>query len=146
LIITRLRWASLQKGKEFSRVHAVFAFYFMTIRRTSTSLRSTMQHGNKANNLLKEILSGAYYDIPGVSYYKFKLDDKGDIAHNFLGLPIIECWRGTSDTEASHRQLKVAYWSWTINIRTSHCQSSECTHRAWHGLQLMACLERTSNS
>jgi hypothetical protein len=38
----------------------------------------------KANNLLKEILDGFYSDIPGVSYYRFKLNDNGDIAHNFL--------------------------------------------------------------
>jgi hypothetical protein len=42
---------------------------------------------------------------------------------------MIECWRGTSDTEASHHELKETDRSWKINIRTSHCQSSEFTHR-----------------
>jgi hypothetical protein len=74
----------------------------------------------KANNLLKEILEGFFSDIPGVLYYRYCIDENGEQILNLLGFPLIECWRGTSDTKATHCQLRVGYQNWTIGVELSH--------------------------
>jgi hypothetical protein len=91
------------------RVRAVFAFYGpMECPHTNKPLFNT-RAWKKANNLLKEILEGYYSDIPGESYYRYRTDDNGEIRKNSLEMPLIECRQGTSDTEATHRQLRVVY-------------------------------------
>jgi hypothetical protein len=48
------------------------------------------------------------------------------------GFPLIECWRGTSDAEATHRRLKVGCRKWTIGVELLHCSLTEFCHRCNH--------------
>jgi len=114
------------------RVRAVFAFFGpMICPNTGKPLFNDRAWG-KANNLLKEVLMGYGSDVPGESYYRFLLDSNGEIARNRIGLRMVQCCRGTSDVEASHRQLRVTYRNWEMGIELSDCLLSEFRHRYNH--------------
>lgn len=63
----------------------------------------------KANRVLKEVLAGYCSDPPGVDFYYQKLDAHGAPARNHLGLPILECARGTNLTECAHKQMTTTF-------------------------------------
>jgi hypothetical protein len=52
-----------------------------------------------------EIELGHYSDMPGVVYYKYKLDKKGRVVRDEDGLALLKCNRGTNDVEATHRVI-----------------------------------------
>jgi hypothetical protein len=52
-----------------------------------------------------EIELGHYSDMPGVVYYKYKLDKKGRVLRDEDGLALLKCHRGTNDVEATHRVI-----------------------------------------
>jgi hypothetical protein len=52
-----------------------------------------------------EIELGHYSDMPGVVYYKYKLDKKGRVVRDEDGLALLKCHRGTNDVEATHRVI-----------------------------------------
>ena len=52
-----------------------------------------------------EIELGHYSDMPGVVYYKYKLDKKGRVLRDEDGLALLKCNRGTNDVEATHRVI-----------------------------------------
>ena len=111
------------------RLRAVFAFYGTKVcPHTSKPLFNDLAWA-KVNNLLKEVLDGYYSDIPGIAYYRYRINEKGEQMFNSLGFAMIECWRGTSDTEAVHRQIRVGYRSWTIGVELSHRLLTEFCHR-----------------
>ena len=59
----------------------------------------------KVDAFLAEIKLGHYSDMPGVVYYKYKLDKKGRAMRDEDGLALLKCNRGTNAVEATHRVI-----------------------------------------
>lgn len=77
---------------------------------------------------------GYYSDIPDVNYYCLKLQDGKPIL-NKIGMPLIKCFRGTSNMEAMHRQLKATFRNWKIGPILLQCLHSKFAHR--YNLQML---------
>jgi hypothetical protein len=114
------------------RVRAVFAFYGKQVCAHTGKPLFHEKAWKKANNVLVEILQGYASDVPGESYYRLKLNKNGDTVHNRLGLAMIESCRGTSDVEATHRQIRVVFRNWEMGVELMDCLLAEFRHRYNH--------------
>ena len=86
----------------------------------------------RANNVLLEILQGNAADAPGYVPYHQRLDAKGQPAVDQYGLALLDCSRGTSDTECAHKQIVTAYGSWVAGVELSDVLLREWRHRYNH--------------
>lgn len=116
------------------RVRAVFALYGqMKDSKTKASLFNAVAW-KKANNVLREILSGYYSDPPGVQMYMKRVDDDGCVLKNKYDIDVIECMRGTPRTEAVHKGLVTTFGGWNMGVEMSsyviawyrHCYNHRC--------------------
>lgn len=114
------------------RVRAVFAFYGVKVCSHTGKPLFNETSWKKANNVLEEILKGYASDVPGETYYRLRLNDNGDIIKNRLGIPMIDCCRGTSDVEAFHRWLRVVFRNWEMGLEMLDCLLAEVRHRYNH--------------
>ncbi|KAK3271924.1 hypothetical protein CYMTET_19751 [Cymbomonas tetramitiformis] len=115
--------------QHYWRVRAVFMLFGPQIdTKTGVPLFNTRNWG-RANNVLKEILAGHAADIPSYEYYYHRLDARGELACDSLGIPLIDCNRGTNDTECVHKQLVTTFGTWHIGIEMSDCLMAERRHR-----------------
>lgn len=86
----------------------------------------------RANNVLLEILEGHAADAPGYVPYHQRLDSKGQPAVDQYSLALLDCSRGTSDTECAHKQIITAYGSWVAGVELSDVLLREWRHRYNH--------------
>lgn len=95
----------------------------------------------KANNILKEILLGYYSDPPGISFYYFKTNKRGEVMKNKYGFEILECNRGTNRTEAIHKAILTIFGTWHTGVEMSDCLLAEMRHRLNHRISEMRRLD-----
>ena len=87
------------------RVRAVVgAFADLTDTKTKKPLFDDKAR-KKVDAFIAEIKLGHYSDMPGIVYYKYKLDKKGRVMRDEDGLALLKCNRGTNDVEATHRVI-----------------------------------------
>ena len=79
------------------RVRAVVgAFADLTDTKTKKPLFDDKAR-KKVDAFIAEIKLGHYSDMPGIVYYKYKLDKKGRVMRDEDGLALLKCNRGTND-------------------------------------------------
>ena len=78
--------------------------------------------------MLKEILAGHAADGP-FSFYTQRLDVRGKPAVDADGLALLDCNRGTNDTELCHKQLVTTWGTWCVGVEMSDCLLREWRHR-----------------
>jgi hypothetical protein len=88
----------------------------------------------KAMNVLKDILVGYALDPPGYSFYTQHLDNKGELAFDSLGIALINCNRGTNDTECVHKQIVTTFGTWHVRVEMSDWLMAEHQHRYNQGI------------
>ena len=86
----------------------------------------------RASRVLDEILAGNAADAPGYVPYHQRLGANGQPMVDADGLAILDCSRGTSDTECAHKQIVAAYGSWIAGVELSDQLLREWRHRYNH--------------
>ena len=86
----------------------------------------------RALNVLLEILDGNAADAPDYSPYHQRLNARGEPATDEDGLVLLDCSRGTSDTECAHKQICTAFGSWVAGVELSDVLLREWRHRYNH--------------
>ena len=114
-----VRRCVLPAHKLYWRVRAVFAHYGTKLDANDKTPLFNKAAWAKANNLLWEILQGHCSDPPGHDFYHQKLDKHGEPAFNTLGLPLLECSRGTNMTECVHKHIMAAFGAWPAGVEYS---------------------------
>ena len=69
--------------------------------------------------MLLDLLKGHCSDPPGFDFYHQKLNKRGEPAFNSLGLPLLECSRGTNLTECVHKHIMTTFGSWVTGVEMS---------------------------
>ena len=86
----------------------------------------------KVDAFLAEIKLGHYSDMPGVVYYKYKLDKKGRAMRDEDGLALLKCNRGTNDVEATHRVINKMLGTSSCGEEFADGWAAERRHRCNH--------------
>lgn len=114
------------------RIRAVFVQFGNQVDSKTKKPLFGKEAWKKANNILKEILLGYYSDPPGVSFYYFKTNKKGEVMKNKYGFEMLECNRGTNRTEAIHKAILTIFGTWHTGVEMSDCLLAEMRHRLNH--------------
>ena len=112
-----------------TKVRAVFDLFGRMVDSKSGKPLFNKAAWVKANNVLQEILAGNAADPPGVSFYKHKLDAKGLKMSDKFGIPLLECNRGTNDTENCHKHYITTWGTWCTGVEMSDVLLAERRHR-----------------
>jgi hypothetical protein len=83
----------------------------------------------KANNVLKEILAGNASDPSGMVFYSQQLTAKGEPAYDSHEHAILDCSRGSNDTECAHKQFITTFGTWNTGVEMSDVLMAEWRHR-----------------
>ena len=86
----------------------------------------------KAKCVLDEILAGHCADPPGMQFYFQSLDVHGKPAFDEHGIPLLDCNRGTNDTENTHKQIITTFGTWNCGVEMSDYLMAERRHRHTH--------------
>ncbi len=84
--------------------------------------------------MLKEILAGHASDPPGISFYSHRLTRRGDLAYDSHGIALLDCSRGSNDTESAHKQLISTFGSWITSVKSADFFMAEWRHRHNQGV------------
>ena len=117
------------------RVRAVFETYGDIIVQPKAGCKQPFFNAaawRKANGVLQEILAGHGSDAPGYVPYHHKLDKDGNPKSDEDGCLLLDCNRGTSDTECVHKQLVNTFGSWVAGVKMSAQLLRETRHRFNH--------------
>ena len=117
---------------QYWRVRRVFEIFGPIIDSKSKQPLFNATAWKKANNVLLEILAGNAADAPGYLPYHQRLDQHGQPKVDEDGLALLDCSRGTSDTECAHKQIVTAYGSWVASVELSDQLLREWRHRYNH--------------
>ena len=88
----------------------------------------------KADNVLAEILAGYASDPPGVDFYSYRMDARGEPKLDTLGNPLLDCSRGSNDTECAHKQIVTTFGTWAAGVRMTDALLREWRHRYNQGV------------
>ena len=119
----------LPPSKLYWRVRAVFELYGNKCDSKTGLPLFNKAAWKKANNLLQEILAGNASDPPGCLFYQQQLNAKGEPAFDELGFPLLDCNRGTNDTECVHKQILTTFGTWCTGMEMSDALMAERRHR-----------------
>jgi len=64
-----------------------------------------------------------------VIFYHQKLDNAGEPMLDQYGIAMVDCSRGTNDTECVHKQIITTFGTWCAGIEMSNCLILEFRHR-----------------
>jgi len=119
---------------QYHRVRAVLALFGNQKDENTTSRvkSAPLFHDGawkRAKLLLNSILAGNCADPPNVDFYSQKLDSKGVPMIDELELQLLDCSRGTNDTECVHKQIVATFGSWVCGVKMADCLLGEFRHR-----------------
>ena len=109
----------LPPSKLYWRVRGVFAVFGNRIDTKLGKPLFNAHNWKKANSVLREILAGHCSDPPGFSFYEQSVDARGQPAFDLHGVPLLDCSRGTNDTECVHKQIITVFGTWCTGVETS---------------------------
>jgi len=89
----------------YHRVSAVYELYGPAKDSETGASLFNKKAWKTAKNVLKEILAGHASDPPGISFYSHRLTCRGELAYDSHGISLLDCSRGSNDTERAHKQL-----------------------------------------
>ena len=118
----------------YRRVRAVYATFGTLIDAKSSKPLFNDTAWKKADGVLDDILAGYAADLPNVTYYHQRLDKKGNPAVDEDGLPLLDCLRGTNDTELVHKWLYGTFGGWVAGVEMSDILLAEFRHRYNHNM------------
>lgn len=122
----------LPPSKLYPRVRAVFEVYGPKVDSESKKPLFNKTAWSKAAQVLREIALGLASDPPGVQFYTVKLDAKGQPMLDQYGIVLIDCKRGTNDTECVHKQIVTTFHSWHTGVEMGDMLMAERRHRYNH--------------
>ena len=122
----------LPPSKLYPRVRAVFEVYGPKVDSESKKPLFNKTAWAKAAQVLREIVLGLASDPPGVQFYTVKLDAKGQPMLDQYGIALIDCSRGTNDTECVHKQIVTTFGSWNTGVELGDMLMAERRHRYNH--------------
>ena len=70
--------------------------------------------------------------MPGIVYYKYKLDKHGRVIRDEDGLALLKCTRGTNDVEATHRVINKMLGTSSCGEEFADGWAAERRHRYNH--------------
>ena len=117
----------------YHRVRAVFELFGPKVDAETGKSLFNVTAWKKANNVLKEILAGYAADGP-FSFYTQRLNSRGEPAVDADGIALLDCNRGTNDTESVHKHLVTTWGTWCVGIELSDCLLREWRHRFNQGV------------
>ncbi len=79
--------------------------------------------------MLKEILAGNVSDPCGMVFYSQQLTAKGEPAYDSHDHAILDCSRGSNDTECAHKQFITTFGTWIMGVEMSDVLMAEWRHR-----------------
>ena len=119
----------LPPSKLYWRVRAVYEMYGpMTDAKTKAPLFNKAAW-KKANNVLKEIIAGNASDPCGMVFYSQQLNAKGEPAFDYHDHAMLDCSRGSNDTECAHKQFITTFGTWNTGVQMSDVLMAEWRHR-----------------
>ena len=119
----------LPPSKLYWRVCAVYEMYGpMTDAKTKAPLFNKVAW-KKANNGLKEILAGNASDPHHMVFYSQQLTAKGEPAYDSHDHALLDCSRGSNDTECAHKQFITTFGTWNTGVKMSDFLMAEWRHR-----------------
>ena len=83
----------------------------------------------KANNVLKEILAGNVSVPHGMVFYLQQLTAKGEPTYDSHDHALLDCSRGSNDTECAHKQFITTFGTWNTGVKMSDFLMAEWRHR-----------------
>ena len=119
----------LPPSKLYWRVRAVYEVYGNMLDGKTKKPLFNDAAWKKANGVLKDILAGFISDPPGFSFYQQQLNRQGEPAFDSLGIALLDCNRGTNDTECVHKQIMTTFGSWCTGVEMADCLMAEFRHR-----------------
>eukprot|EP00750_Incisomonas_marina_P022444 INCI4971.3.p1 GENE.INCI4971.3~~INCI4971.3.p1 ORF type:complete len:1284 (+),score=176.17 INCI4971.3:985-4836(+) len=118
----------------YLRMYKVFKLFGHAADKTTGNPLFNDKVWNAACNFLKEILEGHVSDHPFVAYYRQRLNRDGSPMLGPLGLPLLDCIRGTNLTENVHKQIMTSFGSWNVGTRVADALLAEFRHRYNHDM------------
>ena len=119
----------LPPSKLYWRVCAVYELYGPMLDAKTKAPLFNKAAWKKANNVLIEILADNASDPCGMVFYSQKLTVKGEPAFDSHGHAILDCSRGSNDTECAHKQFITTFGTWNTGVEKSDVLMAEWHHR-----------------
>jgi hypothetical protein len=119
----------LPPSKLYWRVRAVYEMYGPMIDAKTKAPLFNKAAWKKANNVLKEILAGNASDPCGMVFYSQQLNAKGEPAFDYHDHAMLDCSRGSNDTECAHKQFITTFGTWNTGVQMSDVLMAEWRHR-----------------
>ena len=116
------------------RVRKVFETFGSMVDSSSGMPLFNKAAWQKADNVHVEILAGFAADPPGVPFYFYHMDAKGEPKLDALGNPLLDCSRGSNDTECAHKQIIATFGTWSAGVRMTDALLREWRHRYNQGV------------
>jgi hypothetical protein len=119
----------LPPSKLYWRVRAVYEMYGPMIDAKTKAPLFNKAAWKKANNVLKEILAANASDPCGMVFYSQQLNAKGEPAFDYHDHAMLDCSRGSNDTECAHKQFITTFGTWNTGVQMSDVLMAEWRHR-----------------
>ena len=124
----------LLPSKLYPRVRAVYELHGSKVDSKTKMPLFGKTVWTKAKNVLKDIIEGYASNPPGYSFYTQRLDNKGELAFDSLGIALINCNHGTNDTECVHKQIVTTFGTWHVGVEMSDWPMAEHRHHYNQGV------------
>ena len=119
----------LPPSKLYWRVRAVYELYGPMLDAKTKAPLFNKAAWKKANNVLKEILAGNASDPCGIGFYSQQLTAGGEPVYDNHEHALLDCSRGSNDTECAHKQFITTFGTWNTGVEMSDILMAEWRHR-----------------
>jgi len=119
----------LPPSKLYWRVRAVYELYGPMLDAKTKVPLFNKAAWKKVNNVLREILAGNASGPCGMVFYSQQLTVKGEPAFDSHDHAMLDCSRGSNDTECVHKQFITTFGTWNTGVEMSDVLMAEWRHR-----------------